>query len=158
MKESERVGFLKNDFDRQPCAKANFMSLDELSSESATVSMEVMVRHCVVDGDGRRVVQGGVIATLVDFAGVYLARFFSDSPERITPLFKLEEVYYSPVVLGKDKLLVAKAFNPRVNESGIDIFVTVEGEDEDGRRYTRGQANLRFAKRFSSTKQTKTRP
>ncbi|GEM_PF-2515282 len=148
MDQKERVEFLKKDFDRQPCGKANFMVLDELSPAQAKFSMGVMLRHCVVDGDGTAVVQGGVVATLVDFAGVYLARLISDSPENITPLLKLDEVYYKPIVFGKDKRLVAKAFNPRVKDNRIDIFVTVEGEDEGGRSWTKGQATLTFARKF----------
>lgn len=153
MNESERVEFLKKDFDRQPCGKASFMNLDELSQGSAMTSMEVMLRHCVVDDDKRCVVQGGVVATLVDFAGVYLARMHSENPQLITPLTKLEEDYYKPFVLGEDAKAIAEARLLGVDEKRIYITVSVRNE----KGHLKGAARLSFAERFSKSPE-KTRP
>jgi acyl-coenzyme A thioesterase PaaI-like protein len=150
MEIRERIKLLKEDFDRQPCAQAHSMELD-VSNDGCFiwVAMKIARRHCVIDSDGRFVVQGGIIATVVDFAGVYGARLLSETPHQITPLKKLDEWYTRPFVFGEDREIVARAVLvfPKIDTNGIFIPVVVDNESGD----CKGRAELLFAKRFSKS-------
>ncbi len=141
----DRAEQLKSDYAGQPCGETHGIILDHLSDISAQFSKDVTLRDCVVDRDPARtrVVQGGVIAIVVDFAGVYLARMHSDSM-RITPLANLQESYFKPFILGKDLKIVARAqLAAETNEKRIMVDVVIENEDGD----YKGRARLIFARR-----------
>jgi len=141
----EKAEKLKADFDCQPCGKVHGIVLDRLTDTISEFSMPVSLRDCVIDIDKTCVVQGGVIAILADFAGVYLARLYSES-DAITPLVNLDEHYFRPVILGKDEKIVARAFISEITDNRIHVKVLVENEKGD----SKGQACLTFAKRFKN--------
>ena len=142
MKMETRAQFLANDFLKQPVNKICPMVLEDLSDKSAEVSMMVLSDFCVTDGDGKQMAQGGIVAVLVDFAGVYLARMQTDS-KLITPLSELQETYLQPVLLGKDVRLFAEATLAAVVGSRIIVDVRVENQDKE----LKGMARLTFINR-----------
>ena len=133
---------MANDFLKQPVNKICPMVLEDLSDKFAEVSMMVLSDFCVTDGDGKQMVQGGIVAVLVDFAGVYLARMQTDS-KLITPLSELQETYLQPVLLGKDVRLFAEATLAAVVGSRIIVDVRVENQDKE----LKGVARLTFINR-----------
>lgn len=139
---NEKAKMLADDYEGQPCGKFHDIRLDELTYNSSQFSMEVRLRDCVIDTDGTRMVQGGVLPILVDFAGVYLARMHSKS-QFITKLASLDESYLKPVILGQDERIVARAVIRSIN--GRNIFVDVLVENE--KREIKGRASLHFIER-----------
>lgn len=139
---NEKAKRLAEDYDGQPCGKTHRIRLDELTYNSSQFSMEVALRDCVIDADGTRMVQGGVIPILVDFAGVYLARMHSKS-EFITKLGSLEEKYLKPIILGQDEKIIARAVIQSISGRKILVDVLVENE----KREIKGRACLLFIER-----------
>lgn len=136
---SEKARKLTEDYEGQPCGKFHNIRLDELTPNLAQFSMEVRLRDCVVDFDGTRMVQGGVIPIIVDFAGVYLARMHSES-QFITKLGRLEEYYMKPIILGQDQRIVVRALIRSISGRKILVDVLIENE----KREIKGLANLLF--------------
>lgn len=125
---NEKSRKLIEDYDQQPCGKSHRIKLDELTYNIAKFSMEVSLRDCVVDHDGVRMMQGGVVALIADFAGVYLARMHSES-QFITKLGMLELRCSKPIILGIDKKIIVRAL---INTTiGRKIFVDVLAENEN---------------------------
>lgn len=142
---NEKAKRLSDDYEGQPCGKFHDIKLDELTYNSSQFSMEVRLRDCVIDADGTRMVQGGVIPILVDFAGVYLARMHSES-KFITKLGRLEEQYLKPVILGQDEKIVARAVIQLISGRKILVDVLIENE----KREVKGRASLLFIERKDS--------
>ncbi|MDE2001238.1 MAG: PaaI family thioesterase [Patescibacteria group bacterium] len=140
---------LLSDFEGQPYGRLLRIKLDDLSEKSATCSMRLGLLHCVVDSDPQRttIVQGGAIASLADFAGVYLARMYGGFSPRIAPLFDLHGLYYRPCVLGSDITLLAKSSLVSVEDKRIVTKVVIENE----RGEFKGKATLIFARKLHDT-------
>lgn len=144
---NEKAKMLAEDYERQPCGKFHDIKLEELTPNLAQFSMEVRLRDCVIDADGTRIVQGGVIAIIADFAGVYLARMRSES-KFITKLFRLEEDYLKPVILGKDHKIIVRAVISQIADRKILVDVIVQNEKKENK----GAARLLFIERKESVK------
>ena len=136
---NEKAKRLAEDYDGQPCGKRHDIKLDFLSYNLSQFSMEVSLRDCVIDSDGTRLVQGGVIPIIVDFAGVYLARMHSQS-QFIPKLGRLEEHYKKPIILGQDQKIVVRALIRSIIGRKILVDVLVENE----KREIKGLATLLF--------------
>ncbi len=134
---------LKRDFDRQPCGKKNRVKLESLDFRTAEFSKPISLGDCAIDSDGTAVVQGGEVAIVANFAGVYLARLTLGS-DGITPLRNLNLHYFRPFILGKDERIVARSFIDKITDNGVYVVVLVE--NEKGR--SKGQGSLSYAKKF----------
>ena len=135
----EKAKRLAEDYDRQPCGKRHNIKLVKLTYNIAQFSMEVALRDCVIDYDGTRMVQGGVIPIIADFAGVYLARMYSKS-QFITKLGRLEEYYLKPIILGQDQVIVVRALISSITGRKISVNILIENE----KRELKGTAKLLF--------------
>lgn len=142
---NEKAKRLADNYEGQPCGKFHNIRLDELTYNLSQFSMEVRLRDCVIDCDGTRMVQGGAISIIVDFAGVYLARMHSRS-RFITKLGRLEEYYLKPVILGRDERIVVRALIHSISGRKILVDVLIENE----KRELKGTARLLFLERKES--------
>lgn len=138
----EKAKKLAEDYDGQPCGKRHKIKLEKLTYNLSQFSMEITLGDCVIDHDGTRMVQGGVIPIIVDFAGVYLARMHSSS-QYITKLRRLEEDYLKPIILGQDQIIVVRALIDKIIGRKIFVNVLVENEKEE----LKGTARLLFIER-----------
>lgn len=98
------------------------IKLTHLDATSAVARMPMSIWACAA----ANIVQGGVIAVLADYAGVYLAMM---QCEGFTPLSSLSIEYLRPAVLTKDKEVVAYAKLLHAGKTKIVIEVDVLNEN-----------------------------
>jgi len=133
-----KAGLMKR-FQEEPCAKLNRITLDSLGLQCAEASMPVHQEVCTAGG----IVQGGVLAVLADYAGVYVAMM---NDEGFTPLSSLHLEYFRPTVLARDKKAIARAIVIHKAETRIVVEVKVENEN----RQLKAGGTLIFARRLKN--------
>lgn len=119
----DRIDELKERFSREPYAKTIGASLVSLGDGTAVLEMTAGPGLMIV-GD---IAQGGAIASLADYAGVYAAMTLI--PKEHTPAVTISTQLHRPVRLGEKVFATATV----VNESRTSFFVLAEVRGEDGK-------------------------
>ena len=109
-------------FKREPCGRLFQMELTHLNEAAAIVRMPMRIEACAVVN----IVHGGIIATIADYACVYLAMM---QCEDFTPLSSLSMEYLRPAIFAKDKEVVAYAKLIHAGKTKIVIEVNVRNEN-----------------------------
>ena len=92
-------------FENAPLARTIPMTLLGLDKGAASVALQVRESY-LVEADSKRIVQGGILATLADAAAVTAA--MSLFPSGHTPLAHLDMAFLLPVTL-EDETIIAAA-------------------------------------------------
>lgn len=130
----DRIDELKERFALEPYVKLLGISLASLGDGTAVLELTAG-KELMIVGD---IAQGGAIASLADYAGVYAA--MTRIPSGHTPAVNISIQLHRPVRLGEKVFAAATV----VNENRSSISVTAEVRGQDGK--LKASAALYFAK------------
>lgn len=130
-----RLEELAERFKNEPLVKWLGASLEWLEEGRAVVAVPVCKNFLIME----KVVQGGIIATVADFAGVYAA--MSKIPAGHTPATNLNILFFRPI--GEDETIWADA--TVINESRSFVVVSVDLTGGAGGKL-KAHATISFAK------------
>jgi uncharacterized protein (TIGR00369 family) len=130
----DRIDELKARFTQEPFAKLLGASLVSLGDGTAVLEMTAGEGLMIVGG----IAQGGAVASLADYAGVYAA--MTRIPSGHTPAVNITTQLHRPVVRGEKVFAAATV----VNENRSSIFTIVEVRGEDNK--LKATANIYFVK------------
>lgn len=117
----ERLEELRQRFGEEPLVRFLGAELRELSNGYAVVVVSVKSEFLIVGG----MVQGGIIATVADYAGVYAA--MTRIPSGHTPAMQMNVRWLRPVAAGDVIWASARVVN--ASKTVIDVHVDVYGGD-----------------------------
>ncbi|OGL74476.1 hypothetical protein A3C96_04020 [Candidatus Uhrbacteria bacterium RIFCSPHIGHO2_02_FULL_60_10] len=121
IEQLHRLETLKTEFRHQPCAKHIVAYLDRLEHKLAVVSGTAIEEVLVLSG----IVQGGIVAAVADYAGVYAA--MSIFPDGFTELIQISLQYVRPVKRGQR--MTATAVVVSQTKRFVGVTVEVLGDD-----------------------------
>jgi uncharacterized protein (TIGR00369 family) len=109
-------------FKKHPFVSWFKLSLVSLDVDSATVLMPLITKECAQKG----IITGGIHVVLGNAAGVALAMMHS---KYFTPLAEIKKIkFYRPIILKKDKNLLATAKFKKIKNNRIVIKVEIKDE------------------------------
>ena len=134
-----RIEELKKRFEKELSKTKMGASLDELSEDFAVVSAPVTPDMLIVEG----IVQGGIITTIVDFAGVYAAMTRISSGH--TPAAHIAIDFVRPIKFGE---IIKAVANVTIIEtrSSLWVDVIVYGNSDIKNDKIRAHAKIHFTK------------
>ncbi|MBU4347970.1 hypothetical protein KJ671_00495 [Patescibacteria group bacterium] len=118
-KKSKEV---KKWFKKHPFVHWFQISLISLDTNSAVISMPSTMKECAQG----KIITGGVQVVLGNAAGVAVAMMHS---KYFTPLAEIKKIkFYHPIILNKDKILLANAKFVKIKTNRIIIKVEISAE------------------------------
>ncbi len=130
----DRIEELRQKFLAEPLAQFLGLTLDDLRPGHATIGMTPRPETLTASG----IVQGGIIAALADYAGVYAA--MASVPAGFTPAVNINVNCFRPVMGGETVVADARV----ANDSRITILTIVEIRSSDGK--CKSLSTIQFAK------------